>query len=119
MKILAFDLLPPVCSASAAIARLQSAEDVSKSRTGAKRRRASAARSGVARWLEQRRRNLRRRRVAVLGEQVRQIKPAREHGELAVGGARPLLFRPVPVKLDAVVVGIAQIERLADAVIGG
>jgi len=61
---------------------------------------------------------LRVRRVAGFGEQVRQIEPAREHGELAVGGQRPLCLRPIPIKLDAVIVGIAQIDRLADAVIG-
>jgi hypothetical protein len=31
---------------------------------------------------------MRLRRIAVLGEQIHQIEPAREHGELAVGGAR-------------------------------
>jgi hypothetical protein len=32
---------------------------------------------------------LRLRRIAILGEQIHQIEPAREHRELAVGGARP------------------------------
>ena len=47
------------------------------------------------------------------------IQPLREHRELAVRPERPLLLRPVPIELDAVVVGIAQIERLADAVVAG
>src|ERR1051326_7931428 len=33
--------------------------------------------------------------------------------------ARPLGLRPVAVEFDAVLVGIAQIERLADAVVAG
>src|SRR5687767_1777668 len=40
------------------------------------------------------------------------------HGECAVGIFRPLVLRTVPIELDAVLVRIAQIERLADAVIG-
>ena len=35
------------------------------------------------------------------------------------GVARPLGLRAVPVQLDAVLVGIAQVERLADAVVAG
>ena len=41
------------------------------------------------------------------------------HGKLTVGRPRPEFTGPVPVKLDAVVVGIAQIECFADAMIGG
>ncbi len=62
---------------------------------------------------------MRPRHILGLAQQPRQIEPVREHRELAVGVARPLFLRPVPIKLDAVVVGIAQIERLADAVVGG
>ena len=44
----------------------------------------------------------------------------RDHGDfLAAGRARPLLTRPVPIELDPVAVGIAEVERLADAVVGG
>src|SRR5579871_291482 len=43
----------------------------------------------------------------------------REHRQPAVGSARPLLGRPIPIELDAVVVGIAQIKRFAHAVVGG
>ena len=53
------------------------------------------------------------------GQQVAQVEPLRHHGERAVGGAGPLVLGLVPVKLDAVLVGIAQIERLADAVVAG
>ena len=37
----------------------------------------------------------------------------------AVRLLRPFLLRPVPIKLDAVVVRVAQIERLGDAVVAG
>ena len=57
-----------------------------------------------------------RRRVA-FAQQPLEIEPPREHRELAVGGPRPLLLRPIPIQLDAVLVGIAQVQRLADAVV--
>jgi hypothetical protein len=47
-----------------------------------------------------------------------QIERSGEHRKFAVCRAWPLLARPVPVELDAVVIGIAQIERFAYAVIG-
>ena len=59
------------------------------------------------------------RTVSASRSSARQIEPMGEHRELAVGVARPLFLGPVPIKLDAVVVGIAQIKRLADAVVGG
>ncbi len=43
----------------------------------------------------------------------------REHRKLAVSRARPLLLRTIPIELDAVLVGIAQVQRFADAVIAG
>ena len=54
-----------------------------------------------------------------LPQQILEIQPLREHRQRAVRRARPLLLRPVPVQLDAVLVGIAQIKRLADAVVAG
>ena len=51
-------------------------------------------------------------------EKRRQIERPGEHRQVAVGSARPLLPWPVAVKLDAVVVQIARIWRLADPVIG-
>src|SRR5258707_14275006 len=54
-----------------------------------------------------------------LPQQVVEIEPAREHCERAVRLAWPLLLGPVAIKLDAVLVGIAQVKRLADAVIAG
>jgi hypothetical protein len=42
-----------------------------------------------------------------------------DHAELALRGARPFGFGAIPVKLDAVAVGVAKIECLADAVVGG
>lgn len=44
---------------------------------------------------------------------------AGEHGELAVGRAGPLVRRAIPVEFDAVVVGVAEVEGFADAVVGG
>ena len=49
-----------------------------------------------------------RRHSLGLAQQPRQIEPVGEHRELAVGVVRPLYLGPVPIKLDAVVVGIAQ-----------
>ena len=54
-----------------------------------------------------------------LPQQFLQIQPFREHRERSVRRARPFFLRPVAVELDTVLVGIAQIERLADAVIAG
>src|SRR5665213_288508 len=52
-------------------------------------------------------------------QQILQIEAMREHRERSVRCPRPLFFRPVPIKLDAVLVGIAQVKRLADAVVAG
>jgi hypothetical protein len=57
-------------------------------------------------------------RFAGFLEQVAQVEPACEHRKPAVGGVRPNFARPVSVKFDAVFIGIAQIERFADAMIG-
>ena len=46
-------------------------------------------------------------------------QPLREHRQRAIRRARPLFLRPVPIEFDAVLVGIAQIKRLADAVVAG
>ena len=43
----------------------------------------------------------------------------REHLQRAVRLLRPLVLRPVPIELDAVVVRVAQVERLGDAVVAG
>src|SRR6185437_2964164 len=54
-----------------------------------------------------------------LAEQVVEIEGLGEHGQSAGRRAGPSFTRAVPIKFDAVVVGIAQIQGLADAVIGG
>ena len=54
-----------------------------------------------------------------LPEQILQIQPLREHRQRSVRRARPFFLRPVAIELDAVLVGITQIERLADAVVAG
>src|SRR6476619_3791563 len=51
-------------------------------------------------------------------EQTVEVEGAREHFKFAVSPPRPLLARAVPIKLDAVLIGIAQVKRFADAVIG-
>lgn len=40
------------------------------------------------------------------------------HGQLAVRGARPLFLRFVPIEFHPVLVGIAQVQRFADAMVG-
>src|SRR5438094_4342733 len=50
-------------------------------------------------------------------KQVVQIERTREHLDFALLVSRPLVSRAIPVKLDAVTVGVAQVQRLADAVI--
>src|SRR6478735_3723926 len=54
-----------------------------------------------------------------LPQQIFQIEPLCEHRQRAVRVARPLLAGPVPIQFDAVLVGVAQVERLADAVVAG
>ena len=54
-----------------------------------------------------------------LPQQLLQIQPFREHRQRSIRRARPFFLRPVAVELDAVLVGIAQIQRLADAVVAG
>src|SRR5688572_17928839 len=56
--------------------------------------------------------------LAGFGEQPLQVEGSGDHGESVVRLARPGLFRPVPVELDAVPVGVAEVDRLAHAVIG-
>ena len=51
--------------------------------------------------------------------QIIQIELAREHRQRSIRLARPFRLRAVPVQLDAVLVGIAQVQRLADAVVAG
>ncbi len=52
-------------------------------------------------------------------QQLLQVQPLGKHRQRPVRLARPFRFGPVPIQLDAVLVGIAQIQRLADAVIAG
>ena len=50
-------------------------------------------------------------------EQSSQVKRPGEHRKLAVRGPRPLVPRLVAIQLDSIVIRVAQINRLADAVI--
>ena len=60
------------------------------------------------------------RLVERLREQVLQVERQRDHVHaVPVAGALPALARPVGVELDPEAVGVAQVERLGDAVVGG
>ena len=48
-----------------------------------------------------------------------QVESSGVHGEVAAGVFGPLAFGAIPVELDTVVVGIVEVEGLADAVVGG
>ena len=54
-----------------------------------------------------------------VGEQRVEIERRAEHRDGAVVPTRPLLLGPVAVELDAVLVRIAEVDRLADAVVAG
>src|SRR5215208_5572546 len=57
--------------------------------------------------------------VVELSEEALNVEGPCHHCESAFGSARPLLLRTVPVQLDAVAVGIPQVQRLEDAVVRG
>src|ERR1700690_1118897 len=59
------------------------------------------------------------RRFIEFGQQIMQVERVREHLQAAVRPLRPLVLRPVPIKLDAIVVWVAQVKRLGDAVVAG
>src|SRR5215210_4888565 len=58
-------------------------------------------------------------RVVELVEQALDVERPGDHRETTVLVAGPLISRPVGCQLDAVAVGVAQVERLGDAVVGG
>ena len=58
------------------------------------------------------------RAVLLLGQQVGEVEGERVHLQLPIG-VGPLRARPVAVDLDPVALGIAQVQGLADEVIGG
>ena len=51
--------------------------------------------------------------------QIIQIELAREHRQRSIRLARPFRLEAIPVQLDTVLVGIAQVQRFADAVVAG
>src|SRR5437762_5900816 len=53
-----------------------------------------------------------------LGQQALEIQRPRRHGDGAVGGPGPFALWSVAVQLDAVAVGVPQVDRFADAVVG-
>ena len=64
-------------------------------------------------------RRLRRLLPLQLVQEVLQVEAAGVHLELAGFGAGPLVRCAVDVEFDAVAVGIAEVQRLADAVVAG
>src|SRR6266536_1030768 len=54
-----------------------------------------------------------------LGQQGLEVEGVGGHPQLAVGPARPLLPGAVAVELDAVAVGVVEVDRLAHPVVGG
>lgn len=57
--------------------------------------------------------------IAGRGQQGLEIQRGGDHREFAVGGVGPVFTRAIPVEFDAVLVGIAQVEGFADAVVAG
>jgi len=57
--------------------------------------------------------------LAGLGEEGVEVEGAGVHGDVAGGGAGPLGGGEVAVELEAVAVGVFEVEGLADAVVGG
>ena len=57
------------------------------------------------------------RALARLGQEAGHVERVRHHRHRAVGVARPLGLVAVAVELDAVPVGIVQVDRLGDAVV--
>src|SRR2546421_128565 len=59
--------------------------------------------------------------VAVLSffKQRLEVERPGKHLNFTFLVARPSVFGPVPIKLDAVAVGIAEIKSFGDAVVGG
>jgi hypothetical protein len=55
--------------------------------------------------------------AARFGQQALEVERQRRHLDLVAGPA-PLLARAVAVELDSVALGVAQVERLADQVVG-
>jgi hypothetical protein len=55
--------------------------------------------------------------VVELGEKALNVERPSHHREPAFGCTRPLLLRTVAVQLDAVAVGILQVQSLGDAVV--
>lgn len=57
--------------------------------------------------------------MSLFGEQRLQIERPRCHLEFAFGITRPIYGIAVHVEFEAVAIGVLEVERLADAVIGG
>lgn len=51
--------------------------------------------------------------------EIGEVEAAGEHGEAALGIARPVSLRSVPIEFDPVHVGIAQVQRLAHTMVAG
>src|SRR5215208_5601050 len=58
-------------------------------------------------------------RSVELGEKPLDVERLSDHRKLALPRMGPLLARTVPGELDAVLVRVAEVEGLGDAVVGG
>src|SRR5205823_4152292 len=52
-------------------------------------------------------------------QQIVKVHGVADHGERTIGIAWPLVAGAIPVELQAVAVGVAEVEGFADAVVGG
>ena len=52
-----------------------------------------------------------------LGEKALDVEGSGHHGQPAIGGVRPLVAGLVAVELDAVAVGVLQVQRLGDTMV--
>ena len=58
-------------------------------------------------------------RPVKLREQSSHVQRPRDHLEVALLCAGPLLARAVPLKLDAILVWVTEVDCFGDAVVGG
>jgi hypothetical protein len=53
------------------------------------------------------------------GEEGIEVEESGGHGEVAGGGARPLVGGAIPIEFHAILIRVAEVEGLAYAVVGG
>src|SRR5437763_1511331 len=58
------------------------------------------------------------RRSSQFRQELLKVERIRHHRKLSID-IRPLLTRPIPIDLDAVIIGVAKVDGFANAVVGG